>query len=238
MKTLILILSLQMAAYGQTIPEKLNQAEIMLNTANYHEAALIIGSMIPDSSLSIETHLFAASVFCLDGQFDRAFAALFFITRKKGYHNMHELSSNSDLNGLHADKRWEMLLLEIRNQQKLSALAELKRNILADSVEQIQILYEKMIKDSAHYFFDIDEIDDYARSLFNGKIKIAITILNANHRYFSKHAETAILLGEAYEISGDKYMARQSYEEALALQPDATDTYILLKKIAVLTRSD
>ena len=122
--------------------------------------------------------------------------------------------------------------------QNRSAVQEIRRTLSTNKSTDIHTLFQKLINDSSHYYFNVTEINDYATSLLKQQLPLAISILNETLRSFPKSIETAVLLGEAYEQAGDKYLARQVYEEALLMKPDPTMTYILLKKVSLLVKID
>lgn len=123
-------------------------------------------------------------------------------------------------------------------QQLKSATQEIRRVVSTNRLVDIHALFEKLLSDSSHFYFNVDELTDYAGTLIKPQVQTAIRILNETLRLFPKSIETAVLLGETYEESGNRYMARQVYEEAMALKPDPTLTYILLKKLSLLISID
>jgi predicted Zn-dependent protease len=123
-------------------------------------------------------------------------------------------------------------------QQLRSAAQEIRRSVSTNRLVDIHVLFEKLVSDSSHFYFNVDELTDYASTLIKQQVQTAIRILNETLRLFPKSIETAVLLGEAYEETGNRYLARQVYEEAMALKPDPTLTYILLKKLSLLISID
>ncbi len=235
MKTIYLLCALPVIICGQTL-NRFGYAEILLNTYNYHEAALLMDGVKKDSPLSASDRLFIASVYSLDHQPDKAIFYLKQLLDTKDTETVKMIRENKDLTNLHSDKRWDDLINE--KQQKTAALTEIKKVLQKDSSVNLHAIIEKMFLDSSHYSFDIDKINSFAQSLFKTQLPVSIRLLNEVNRFFPGNIETGMLLGEAYEQSGDRLMARQLYEETLLLKPDATTTYILLKKISILQHMD
>lgn len=239
MKLTLFICFFTLMVSGQSVAAKLEMADTMLKTYNYSEAASIMQSVISDASLSAEDRFFAASVFCLNRQFTLAIQELYKVVRSGESFEPGRIIHNKDFAALQQDANWPELVKELTlRYQKASLLVALKKYIETDTVADIRAYYGKLLKDSSHYNYNLAEINEYSITLCKTKLTLALQLLNETHRFFPKDMETTMLLAEAYEQAGDKYMARQIYEETLALKPDGTLTYILLKRIASLTKQD
>lgn len=140
--------------------------------------------------------------------------------------------------GIHQKDTVQWIAGLLCSQQLKSAAQEIRRSVSTNRSVDIHALFEKLVSDSSHFYFNADELNDYAGTLIKQQAQTAIRVLNETHRLFPKSAETVVLLGEAYEETGNRYLARQVYEEALAMKPDPTMTYMLLKRVSLLIGID
>jgi hypothetical protein len=88
----------------------------------------------------------AACSWALAGKSDSAFVQLFKITQKSGYSNLEHISSDTDLNSLHKDKRWKKVIKEVTaNKEKEEAnfdkplVAKLNKIFEDDQSHRMQI---------------------------------------------------------------------------------------------------
>lgn len=72
----------------------------------------------------------AACSYALAGQTDSAFVQLFKIAEKGNYTNIGHLTSDTDLNSLHQNERWERVVLIVRTNKEM-AEANLDRELVA-----------------------------------------------------------------------------------------------------------
>ena len=88
----------------------------------------------------------AACSWALAGMKDSAFVQLFKITKKSGYSNLEHISSDTDLNTLHKDKRWKSVIKQVtankeREEEKFDKplVAKLNKIYEDDQSHRMQI---------------------------------------------------------------------------------------------------
>ncbi len=137
-------------AIGQSIDNLSKEADSLYNAKMYAKAAIVFQKMgntvwIPAEKKS---HYYnAACCFALAKEIDQSFDLLY-LSIKNGYANKQHLNSDSDLEILHNNKRWNKVL---------SAIQQVKNTHVPDKVRliqsDIQLFYhsfEKALKDSVH----------------------------------------------------------------------------------------
>jgi hypothetical protein len=223
MKPILLICIFSLMVSGQSVAAKQKMTEPRSEIGSFTEAASGLQSML-----------------CLNHTLDLALEQLYIpaCIREEPF-CLPRITQIGNFAGFQCDTNWLPRVKEFTgNYRKPSLLVPLKKYIETDTAADIRVHYVKLLKDSSHYYCNPDEINEYCTTLFKTKLTTVIQLLNETHRFFPKAIETTLLLAEAYEQAGDKYMSRQMYEETLALKPDHTVTYIVLKKIASLTKQD
>lgn len=239
MKRILFICLLTLRLSGQSVAANPEKAASILQTYNCTEANPAMQWLIPETSLPGMNQLSEASVYSLNRQSDPALLqAPKFLRSKETGENLRNIQ-NRNFAAIQQDTSGSEWVKDIPlRHRKVSLLVALKKYIEKDTTADIRAYYGKLLKDTSHFYCNLTEINEYSTALCKTGLTIALQILNETHRFFPKDIETTQLLAEAYEQAGDTYLARQVYEETLALKPDGTLTYIILKKIASLIKQD
>lgn len=105
----------------------LSKADSLYQSKDYKASALCYSRAINinHSKISAEVGYNAACSWSLAGVADSAFYYLKFIVRTKKYSNLKHITNDSDLNLIHDDKRWLLLIDEVKTN---SAIADAKLN--------------------------------------------------------------------------------------------------------------
>ncbi len=109
----------------------------------------------------------AACSWALAGEPDKAFDNLFRIARKGNYSNLPHLTSDSDLNALHDDERWEKLIAQVKaNKEKKEANYNKELVAILDSVYQEDQKYRKQASEmSKKYDWNAPEMQEILQTM-------------------------------------------------------------------------
>ncbi len=144
--------------YKQLVDEawKLYEAKDFRKSAEkYSEAFAALGhkGMVTD-------RYNAACSWALSGQIDSAFVQLFKIAGNGNYANYGHITSDTDLNNLHNDQRWEEVLKLIKaNKEKAEANLDRKLLAVLESIYEEDQKYRKQIGEiESKYGWESDEM--------------------------------------------------------------------------------
>jgi hypothetical protein len=189
----IIGLSLTMRlAFGQTAPPEyhnlVKQADSLYKAKDYINSGLKFSKAFQSfGGLGYSNHRYdAACSWALAGNADSAFFNLHRIVDKANYANYKHLTSDTDLNTLHTDKRWTTLILQVKqnkekseekyNKPLLDLLDSMRtedqkwRNHMTrftngelqnDTISKETISRRMMLTDSSNYFLLKDIFDKY-----------------------------------------------------------------------------
>ncbi|HLA55585.1 MAG TPA: DUF6624 domain-containing protein [Flavobacterium sp.] len=135
MKNLLLLLALTSAlSYGQNkkYSELIKKADSLYNAKEYKQSGLTYSAAFKTKArTNINDHYNAACSWALANVADSSFVNLYHAVNKDDYTDYEHISTDSDLNSLHNDKRWtELLALVKTNQEKEEA--KLNKPLMAE----------------------------------------------------------------------------------------------------------
>jgi len=111
--------------------ELLYDSTYYLSSGNKYAEAFVI----PGIDVSTTHRYNAACSWALAGMADSAFSQLFFIVHQQQYANLFALYFDRDLISLQSDKRWEMLIMEVKKNKDLAeAHLEKPLVVMLDSI--------------------------------------------------------------------------------------------------------
>lgn len=130
--------------------------EFKASAEKFAEAFVILGEKTHP-----EDRYNAACSWALAGKSDAAFEQLFQITKSGYYTNLSHISSDSDLNSLHKDKRWKKIIeLVTKNKEKAEARFDKPLLIKLDSIyDEDQGIRVKMGEIQEKYGWNSPQID-------------------------------------------------------------------------------
>ena len=139
--SLLLICSVSAAALGQSVAE----ADAKYEAKDYKGSGQLYDQVLKDGKGNSSDHYNAACSWALARDKNKAFAHLNKAI-DKGYLNIKHLKQDSDLNSLHADKRWEKLVQRLQASVD-KAEANYNKPLMAqlEKIHETDQMYRRMI---------------------------------------------------------------------------------------------
>ncbi|HEY4482427.1 MAG TPA: DUF6624 domain-containing protein [Candidatus Brocadiaceae bacterium] len=143
------------AAVGQTISQEyrflIKRADSLYNKKEFKNSAQTFATAfrvdVPAGMMMISHRYKAARAWSMANYVDSAFAVLEPLVAKRFYADYSEISTDPDLNSLHADKRWQPLLNDvIREKQRREAKLNKPLTAQLDSIFSDDQTYRHMVE--------------------------------------------------------------------------------------------
>jgi len=182
----ILLINISFGQNQKSYFDLIKEAESFYHNREYLKSGekYSIAFMSIDNRGSIDDRYNASCSWALANQADSAFIQLFFITQKGNYSNYNHIISDSDLNSLHTDKRWNEIIEMVRmNKETADAKLDKALVLQLDTIFNNDQRHRKeLVELTTKYGWDSQEVKDkweIIKPIDSVNLKIVCDILDS-----------------------------------------------------------